>query len=365
MSLRRILAIAGRIAHQFRRDRRTIFLLIVVPILVLSLLGWIYRGTSRTITLAVVNEGRSPVAADILTGLRENNNLTVRELSAADAATAIDRGDVDAVLTLPADLRLDLTGPPQQLGVTLEGSDPGTTSAVLSSLNRTLPESIVQAVSPAGLPIELTPQFLHGGPEYDQLDYFAPVFIGFFAFFFVFLLTSVSFLRERIEGSIERLVVSPLSRGEIVLGYMLGFSLFAAIQVVVIVLFAVYVLRIHYAGNLGFVFLFTLLLTIGALNLGIFLSTFARTELQVVQFIPIVITLQGLLSGIIWPIATLPVPLQWLARALPLTYANEALRAVMIRGDGLGALWLNLGVLVGFAILMILLSMSTLRREVA
>lgn len=365
MSRRRVLALAKRIVHQFRRDHRSLFLLIVVPIIVLSLLGWIYRGSARSVTVAVVDQGSSPLAAQIVQGLQQDGTVKVRQMDAAAATSAVDRGDVDAVLTLPADLKVTLGTPPQQIQLTLEGSDPGTTGTVLAALNRTLPQTIVKAVSPAGLPIQLAPVFLHGGPQFDQLDYFAPVFIGFFGFFFVFLLTSVSFLRERMEGSIERLIVSPLSRGEIVLGYVLGFALFATLQSVVMVLFAVYVLRIHYAGHIGLVFLFTILLTLGAVNLGIFLSTFARTELQVVQFIPIVIVPQGLLSGIIWPIAALPRPLQWLSDVMPLTYANQALRGVMIRGDGLASLWVNVTVLVGFAVLMVVLGTSTLRRETA
>ncbi|MBX6341831.1 MAG: ABC transporter permease [Thermomicrobiaceae bacterium] len=365
MSARRTLALAARIARQFRRDRRTLFLLLVVPVLVLSLLGYIYRGSHQAVALAVVQQGPSPLGEQIVASLRQQPGLRVREMGAAEAARALDRRDVDAALTLPPGLALRPGGPPQAIQVTLEGSEPSASGAVLNALGRALPQAVVTAVSPSGLPLRLDPRFLHGGPEYDQLDYLAPTFIGFFAFFFVFLLTSVSFLRERIQGSIERLIVSPLGRGEIVLGYMLGFSLFAAIQSVVLVLFAVYALRIHYAGHVGLVILFTLLLALGAVNLGIFLSTFARTELQVVQFIPLVIVPQGLLSGLIFRIEALPRPLRWLSDVLPLTYANEALRGVMVRGEGLAELWLPTLVLVAFAALMVALGASTLRREVA
>ncbi len=160
-------------------------------------------------------------------------------------------------------------------------------------------------------------------------------------------------------------MVSPLNRAEIVIGYMLGFVLFASIQSVLLVLFSLFVIRIHYVGDAVLVVFFTILLTLGAVNLGIFLSTFARTELQVVQFIPIVIVPQAFLSGIIWPLASLPEPLRVLAHIMPLTYANEALRGVMIRGESFSALWLETGVLLGFAVLMVLLATSTLRQEVA
>ncbi len=364
MSRRRVLALATRIVKQFRRDRRTLILMLVAPILVISLLAYIYRGATHHISLAIVNSEANPVATQIVTGLTASQSLNVKTMSAADATRAIKHDDVDAVLTLPDNL--SLAGPtPQTLTVTLEGSQPNTSSAVLNALNQALPTTIVKALNPAGVPLTLNPVFLHGGPQFDQLDYFAPTFIGFFAFFFVFLLTSVSFLRERIQGSIERLMVSPLSRAEIVLGYMLGFAVFAALQSIVLVLYCVYAIHIHYTGHILLVFFFTLLLTIGSVNMGIFLSTFARTELQVVQFIPIVITPQGLLSGIIWPLSSLPGPLRILAHVMPLTYANEALRGVMISGDQLGALWLQTGVLVGFAALMVLLAASTLHREIA
>ena len=296
-------------------------------------------------------------------GSTASQSLTVKTMSAADASTAIKHNNIDAVLTLPDNL--SLTGStPQTLTVTLEGSQPNTSSAVLNALNQALPTTIVKALNPAGVPLKLNPVFLHGGPQFDKLDYFAPTFIGFFAFFFVFLLTSVSFLRERIQGSIERLMVSPLSRAEIVLGYMFGFAVFAALQSIVLVLYCIYVLHIHYVGHILLVFFFALLLTIGSVNMGIFLSTFAHTELQVVQFIPIVITPQGLLSGIIWPLSSLPGPLQVLAHLMPLTYANQALRGVMISGDQLGTLWLQTSVLIGFAVLMVILATSTLHREV-
>jgi ABC-2 type transport system permease protein len=146
---------------------------------------------------------------------------------------------------------------------------------------------------------------------------------------------------------------------------MLGFGLFALVQSAIIVLFTAYVLQVHYSGNLAWVFLVTLILAIGAVNLGIFLSSFARTELQAVQFIPLVIVPQGLLSGLLWPVKDIPGWLQVVARALPLTYANEALTNIMIRGKGLAETALQIGVLLLFAALMVVLASLTLRREVA
>lgn len=205
--------------------------------------------------------------------------------------------------------------------------------------------------------------YLYGGPEYTQTDALAPLFVGLFAFLFVFLLTSVSFLRERSQGTIERLMVSPLSKSELVLGYVLGFLLFAMVQSLLILVFVVYVLLVQHAGNLGLIFLVMLALTIGGVSMGIFVSAFARNELQVIQFIPLLLVPQILLGGLFFPVATLPVVLKQFAYVLPLTYANFALRDVMIRGLGIVDIWRDLAALVAFATLMIVASALSLRQD--
>ena len=209
------------------------------------------------------------------------------------------------------------------------------------------------------------PQYLHGGPEYTFNDSIAPVFIGIFSFFFVFLLTSVAFLRERSQGTIERVMVSPLTRTELVMGYICGFTLFALVQSLVILLFVVFALRVHYSGNLALVFLVSALLTIGSVNLGIFLSTFAQNEFQIVQFIPLVFGIQVFLSGVFWPVAQLPKVLQPVSYILPLTYANDALRGVMLKSAGIGDIAGQLSALLVFAVGMVLLSSLTMRRQIA
>ncbi len=356
MSWQRVLAITTRIIRQIRRDRRTLALIFLAPIVILSLLGYVYRGTSRTLTLAL-----SAPDNPVVTALAHELTTLSIQLERVPAEQAIERvrtgRAAGAILLEPA--------APTAIRLVLDGSQPGRARQISAIVSQAALRTALQQVVPPESQPSLTLEYVTGSPEFDELDTFAPVFVGFFAFFFVFLLTSVSFLRERLQGSIERLIVSPLDRTEIVLGYMLGFAFYALLQSILMVLFTVYVLRIHTAGSLWLVILFTVILTLGAVNLGIFLSTFARTELQVVQFIPLVISLQGLLSGIIWPVESLPRPLRWIAQLLPLTWANEALRAIMLRGQGLDELIPHLIVLVSFAALMLVLAMTTLRREVA
>jgi len=202
-------------------------------------------------------------------------------------------------------------------------------------------------------------------PDSSVLDYIAPALLTTLALFFGFLLTGISFLRERSQGTMERLMASPVSRLDIVVGYLLGFFIFALVQTLIILLFTVYVLKITYHGALWEIFIFQTIVIVGAVNLGIFVSTFARNEFQMVQFIPLIIFPQIFLCGVIWPVEQMPDYLQWLSRVLPLTYAVDGLRDIMLSGKGLIDVGVDLMVLVGFAAAISIVAAITLRRGVS
>ncbi len=387
MNSRRVVAMTRRIVAQFRRDRRTLALLFVVPIVLVGLVGWVLRDQQAVETrIALVNE--DPAAGTLVTGtlkpLFVEGGLTVS--TPPDEATArrqIANGDVDLALVVPSGMTAQLAAHQSPtIRIVTEGVNPEADLGRIQTITRVLASAIAK-LSPGGfLPPTIERATVYGSPSADVVDTLAPVFIGFFAYFFVVILTGISFLRERIGGTLERLLATPVTRGEIVLGYTLGFGIFAAVQVVLIITFSlmrldvpalgplpafVIGLYVPVAGNVLVAVLVTLLLVIGAVSLGIFLSTFARTELQILQFIPIVIVPQGLLSGIFWSTDALPTVLQWISRVLPVTYAVEGLRDVIIRGYGLDApsVQLDVAVLTGIAALFVVLAAGTIRREVA
>ena len=199
-------------------------------------------------------------------------------------------------------------------------------------------------------------------PEEDVLDYIAPALLATLALFFSFLLTGISFLRERSQGTMERLMASPVSRLDMVVGYLLGFFIFALTQTLIVVLFTIYVLDVNYSGDLWQIFIFQIVVIIVAVNLGIFTSTFARNEFQMVQFIPLIIIPQVFLCGVIWPVEQMPDYLQWLSAILPLTYAVDGLRDIMLAGKNLIDVGVELVVLVGFAAATSILAAVSLRR---
>ena len=386
MSFIRIMALASRIIQQVFRDRRTLALIFIVPLVVMSLLYLVLTNTSTVQTLAIVrptgtNSDQVNTLLDKL--LSGQDKLKTITITAGQVDTTLKNGDAAAVIIFPEDFAQQIfTGQNPTVQVKLEGSDPGVASAMsdvtsglihqLGVTMAALKTQLTQGGQPGQLPQTINsaipftvsnPEYLYGGSQYTFNDSLAPVFIGIFSFFFVFLLTSVAFLRERSQGTIERVMVSPLTRVELVMGYISGFTLFALIQSLLILLFVVFALRVHYSGNLALIFLVSVLLTVGSVNLGIFLSTFAQNEFQVIQFIPLVFGIQVFLSGIFWPVAQLPAALQPVSYLLPLTYANEALRNVMLKNYGIGDIAVQLVALLVFALAMVVLSSLTIRRQ--
>jgi ABC-2 type transport system permease protein len=199
-------------------------------------------------------------------------------------------------------------------------------------------------------------------PQKSILDYTAPAIIATLILFFGFLLTGISFLRERTQGTLERLMAAPVTRLDIVGGYLLGFLLFALLQTLIIFFYMVYVIKINYQGELWQILVFQALIGIGAVCLGTFFSVFARNEFQMIQFIPMIIVPQIFLCGLLWDVSQMPDYLQWLANILPLTYGVEGIRAMMLEGKGLLDIGKDVGVLAAYAVGLLILASLTLRR---
>jgi ABC-2 type transport system permease protein len=378
MSPRRLRALFRRVVQEIRRDRPSLALLFVVPVVMTGLLTFILReADSPAVSTAIVNDAGAPgsAVASALTSALEAADISVMETDQATATQQVADGDTSVAIILPADVASG-----GSIVLLTNGLDPFTESSQIGEVQ----QAVVSAVTSAAggrLP-SVTHETVWGVPSDDPMAAFAPAIVGFFAYFFVYILTGVSFLRERTGGTLERLMATPVTRFEVVGGYSLGFGLFATIQVAILLAWTLGSIQVPSIGPLpafsiglgiavngsaALAFLVVVLAALGAVSLGIFLSTFARTELQVVQFIPIVIVPQFLLSGVLFPVSSLPAVLQPLAAIMPLTYAVNGLRQVFIRGADLSvpALQLDLLVLAVIAIVFAVVASFTIRRDVA
>jgi len=333
----RMIAIMIRILQQLRHDKRTMALMIVAPIFVLTLMSFIFSGIDYDPKIGVIN---APL--QFINNL-EDHDAHVTRYSEFDAAEALRLSQIDAIVNFE-------NGVPH---IEMEGSDANKNKAVLMLIQKVNQEQIT-VIEP-----EIT--YLYGYEDMTTFDNIGPTLIGFFVFFFVFLIAGVSFLGERTSGTLERLLATPLRRWELVLGYLLGFGTFTIIQSTLIAWYSISVLDVMMVGSFGLVLLITILTAMVALSLGTFISAFANNELQMIQFIPIIIVPQVFFSGL-FDLSTMHPWLQAVAPLMPLWYVADALKNVMIRGNGWDFISHDMYVLLGLCAFFMIANIVTLKK---
>lgn len=197
-------------------------------------------------------------------------------------------------------------------------------------------------------------------PVFDSIG--APL-LGIFPFLTMFLVTSIATLRERQSGTLERLLTMPLGKGDLVGGYALAFGLLAAVQALIASGFALLVLGLNVAGAAWLLLLVAVVDSLLGTALGLFLSAFAATEFQAVQFLPAFVLPQFLLCGLLVPRDQLPDVLRWISNVLPLSYAVDAMQTITTDPNGTAAVLGDVAIVLGFVIALIALGAATLRRR--
>lgn len=335
----RVLALIKRIMLQLLRDKRTMALLFFAPLIVLTLMYFFFNGDNENPQLGIVG-GNEPFVAAL-----ENASIDVVTYEEADNQTII-KDELEGLLEINEG----------GYRIMLENNDPSTSRALLMKITQA---AAMQAGG--GTPASINTEYIYGDAETEFFDVLGPILVGFFVFFFVFLISGIGLLKERVSGTLERLLATPIRRWEIVLAYLTGFGIFAIIQTIIVVFYSIQVLDMVMVGQVWHVIIVNLLLALVALSLGILLSTFASSEFQMVQFIPIVVVPQIFFAGII-PLEGMADWLQNISRIMPLYYAADALKAIMYRGEGLADVSANLLALAIFAAVFIFLNIIALKR---
>lgn len=196
-------------------------------------------------------------------------------------------------------------------------------------------------------------------------NHIAPALLGVFPFIIMFIITSITTLRERVSGTLERLMVSPIGKLDLLLGYMIAFGVLAAIQALLASTLILYGFNLDIAGPHWFLIVMALADALLGTALGLFVSAFARTEFQAVQFMPAFVLPQVVIGGLLVPLTQMPSLLETIAYYLPLTYAIDALNSVVHNTDITSDAWRDVWVMVGFVVGALLLGALTLRRKSA
>jgi ABC-2 type transport system permease protein len=348
--MRRTFAVALRVLDQLRRDPRTIVLVLAAPLLVVFLLHEVLESGSPVPRIAVVGSDRLAAA------LKDRADV-LRPADAQAAAELLERGEVDATVELDEGSGLLGSSP----AVSVDAADPSASAAAMRALREGLADFAQSSLPGFAKAANPRVSYLNGSTETTSFDFLAPVVLCFLVFFFTFILAGIAFLRERASGTLERAFASPLRRRELVAGYMLGFGAVAALQTAVIQLFVVLAYRAPNAAGFLPALAVNLSVAFAALAMGLFLSAFASTEFQLLQFIPLVVVPQVLFAGI-FNLRSGPRWMLALSELFPLTYAGRALRDLMIRGRPLFTVLPDIAILCAFGAAFLALAIWGLAR---
>lgn len=350
----RVMSLTVRVVRQVLRDRRTLALFFLAPVLILTLLWVVLSNPLPTPRLAATS-----LPSSLVQSLQRHAQVRVE--SSAKAQHSLGTGRSDGWIEKTA---------PHRYVLTVSSVDPAITNRLKTIVKSDLAAYNVREVIASlpktmdtHLPLRpsaLTIRYRHSGSTFSSFNQMAPALLVLFIFFFAFLVPGIAFLRERVGGTLERLFASPLRTEELVLGYLIGFGIFAILQTVVLQGFATLVLGIQSAGSFVLVVGVGLLVALSALSLGIALSGLARTEFQIMQFIPLVIVPQILFSGL-FSLRSAPVWTRYLSDVLPLTYGISAMKKVMLENSPVSGILGDLARLCLFLVAFMMINVIFLR----
>ncbi len=391
MRLQRTLAFSKRTLLQFRHDRRTLAFVLVMPLLMILIFGYTFGGDVKGVNVQLVNNdfgiqpGGTPgisFSQGIFLGDNISKHLDTETLdihvsaNASEARQLVHDGKAWAAVIFPANFsenfQWSLAYPESSIRPTVEvyldGSNPTIAGAVLKAVSQAIQDTmnalaVTLNISQAHSPLAVSTVYAYGGGETRFIDYFAPGVISFAIMMVTTMITIILFVNERRNGTLQRLLASPATEAEIVVGYSLAFAVIGLLQSIVVLVAAMVLFNVSIVGNIFLALLVVMLLGFGHQGLGILLSAGAKNELQAVQFIPLILFPSILLAGLFWPIESIPSYLQPISYVIPLRYGIDAERSVMLRGWGLGEIWIDVAVLIAFAALTLTGSALLLKRK--
>lgn len=339
---------------QLRRDRRTVAMLVAVPLLMLIVFGFAARFELETARTIVVGAGAEQVADQLPDVLDVRDTLPDGDRE--DAVGQLRREDVDvAVLTA------DQT-------VLVDGTQLFAAQAVARELGGGLSASALgdaaqsRSAGPSASVRDLEVLF---NPGLDTPTIMVPALVGLIMLFIGALATSLGVVRERQDGTLEQLAVLPLTPTDLFVGKLAPYLAIAVLDLAIIVTLGLTVFDVPFAGPwIAFAVGATIFLFV-ALSLGVLISTVSENQGQAVQLSLLTLLPQVMLSGLIFPVDAMAQPLQWIAAILPLTWFIQVARGVMVRGAGFADLLLPIGILVVMGVALFGLAVRRFARDLA
>jgi ABC-2 type transport system permease protein len=353
---------------QLRRDRFTLAMLIGIPAIQLALFGYAIQTDVRHLPTVVLDQSRSNQSRQLISAIENTGNFDiVREVqSPAELARAIERGTAKAGIVIPPEFARELKRRREATAqVIVDAADPlAAQSAIGGAAEAGAAESRALLVQAGGsgpsIDVRVRPWY---NPGLRSAVYIVPGIIGVLLSMTLVVIASIAVVRERERGTLEQLIVTPIGKTALMLGKIVPFLVIGYVQISVILLLGWLLFRVPIIGSLGVLYVVALPFIMASLGVGLLVSTAVKTQSQAMQLGFFYIMPNILLSGFMFPREAMPAPAQWLGAALPLTYFLRLLRGILLKGVGFDAIWPDVLPLVGFAALLLALSVVRFRKN--
>lgn len=346
---------------QLRRDRLTFAMMTGLPAIQLLLFGYAIQTDVRRLPTVVLDESRTSESRALIQVLANTDNFTI-VASVPDRAAAqrwIERGAARVALVIPPEYQRNIrsghTGVAQML---IDAADPQSSGAAISGAQLAAQARGAQLLASqyklrAPVEIRVRPWY---NPAQKSATFIVPGIVGILLTITMTLITSTAIVKERERGTLEQLIVTPISRTSLMLGKLVPFVMVGYVQMSVILALGVIFFDIPIMGSLSLLYALALVFIVASLGIGLLISTVARSQVQAMQLSFFFMLPNILLSGYIFPRAAMPEPAQWVGALLPLTWFLDILRGVLLKGVGMRDLWAQLGVLSAAALVLLVVS---------
>jgi len=342
-----------------KRDPATRFVL-AIPLIELLLFGYAIDTDVKNVPTVVFDRNRDAESRRLI---QEFVNTRYFKLlgevhSDQELQSAIISGRAKVGIKIPPDYTANLVnGRRAQVQVIIDGSESTTALQVLNSSQQLgfLKSLAIQGIAPEQLSIDVRPRLLFN-PNLQSANFFVPGLIGIILQLVTVFLTAFAIVRERERGTLEQLLVTPVSKGGLILGKLLPYTVIGFGQTVLVLLLMVFLFGVPIQGSVTLLLVLSLLFLIPALGIGIVISTFAQNQGQAMQMSLMSMLPSFLLSGFVFPRESMPLLIYLISFLIPATYYLEILRGIILRGAGIAALWDEAVVLAAFGLFFMLLS---------
>src|SRR6266571_8962670 len=353
---------------QMRRDRLTFGMMIGIPVIQLLVFGYAIQTDVRNLPTVVLDESRTPESRDLIAAFENTGNFRI--VDHVDGRPALDRaiaqGDAQAGIVVPYDYaRLLGRGTTATLQVIVDAADPLASQAAINAATSVAAVRnlliLARAAGRASAPLEarVRPRY---NPGLRSPNYIVPGLVGVILTITMVLVTAMAIVRERERGTLEQLIVTPITKTELMLGKIAPYVGVGLIQMTAVLVLGRFVFDVPLTGNVALLYGVAFVFIVASLALGLFVSTLVRTQQQAMQASFFFVLPNILLSGFMFPRQAMPEIAQWLGLLVPLTHFLKVLRGILLKGVGVTELWQEMLLLGLFAVGLIALAVRRFQK---